>query len=116
MRLSYLGSLLAIVITACAKPLPADKADYAGYWAGGNVALQISQQGTINYKRVQGNTTKTLDVPLKEFVGNDFVAGIGPMTTTFKVNRAPYRDGEIWKMVVDGVELMKIDRQQAPHP
>jgi hypothetical protein len=29
------------------------------------------------------------------------------MATTFIVSRAPYQDGDKWKMVVDGIELVK---------
>lgn len=30
------------------------------------------------------------------------------MTTTFVVSKAPYQEGDKWKMVVDEVELVKI--------
>jgi hypothetical protein len=35
------------------------------------------------------------------------VVGVGPMTTTFVVSRPPWRDEALWKMTVDGVELVK---------
>ena len=38
------------------------------------------------------------------FEGTDFVVGVGPMSTTFKVSRPPYDGGGTWKMVVDGVD------------
>ena len=45
---------------------------------------------------------------VEQMIGDDFEVGIGPIATTFKVSKTPYKEGETWKMVVDGVELTRI--------
>jgi len=102
---------LAIValagLIACAKPVPADKAAYVGEWTSPTMALLITQDGSVRYKRLVGGATKSIDAPLKEFQGDNFVVGLGPMKTTFVVSVPPHRDGDSWKMTVDSVELTR---------
>jgi hypothetical protein len=70
--------------------------------------LLIQRDGGVSYERRRGAGKTTLDLPLKRFDGPDFVVGIGPFSTTFKVSRPPYQDSTgRWKMVVDGVELTR---------
>ena len=52
--------------------------------------------------------SKKVDAPLKEFKGDNFVVGIGFMSTEFAVSAPPHEDGGVWKMTVDGVELTRI--------
>jgi hypothetical protein len=98
-------SLLALL--GCGQPVPAEKAAYVGEWKEKNMVLSITQEGSVRYKRVKGNTTTSVDGQLKRFEGNNFEVGIGPMTTMFVVSKAPYQDGKSWKMTVDGVELTR---------
>ena len=98
---------ILLLAAACAKPLPPDKADYAGEWQSPAMYLLITKDGSVRYKRLKGGATVSVDAPIKEFQGNNFVAGVGPMTTTFIVNKPPYKDGDKWKMVVDDVELTR---------
>lgn len=95
------------MLAACKKPVPPEKSDYVGEWQNQSMYLLISQGGTVQYRRLNDSGTVTLDGPIKDFVGNDFEVGIGPMATTFVVSKPPYRQGEDWKMVVDRVELTK---------
>lgn len=69
--------------------------------------LLITQDGSVRYKRIQGGATTSVDGPLKGFKGNDFEVGIGPLSTTFVVTKPPHEDDGKWKMVVDGVELVR---------
>ena len=69
--------------------------------------LLITQDGSVRYKRLKAGATTSIEGPLKGFDGDDFVVGIGPISTTFGVSRPPYRDGGSWKMVVDGLELTR---------
>jgi len=62
---------------------------------------------TIAYKTKHGGVNKSVAAPLKEFVGNDFVVGVGPMSTTFVVSAPPHQTDGVWKMRLDGVELTK---------
>lgn len=101
--------LVVATLAACGKPLPADKAAYAGQWNGPKMEMLITADGRVDYKRenVDGNGNTSVKAPIKEFVGNNLVVGLGPMATTFVVSAPPHQDGEAWKMTVDGVELTK---------
>ena len=98
---------LCLLLAACAKPLPPDKAAYAGEWDAPTMTLLITPSGSVAYKRVEGNRSTSISAPLKAFVGNDFVIGVGPLDTTFKVSMPPHQDQGQWKMIVDGVELTR---------
>lgn len=101
--------LLVAMLTACAKALPADRADYAGDWRGNGVSLLITAEGQVVYHRQEGGSTVSLDAPLKAFDGDDFEVGIGPLVTRFDVGQPPTEaDGE-WTMEVDGRMLRRED-------
>jgi hypothetical protein len=104
---TVLSLLVVLALAACNKPLPADRAAYAGQWSGAQVSLIITQDGMVDYKTVDGGVNKSINAPIKEFSGNDMVVGVGPMSTTFVIASPPHRVGEAWKMTVDGVELTK---------
>lgn len=105
--LLVLGATLALA--GCAKPLPPERAAYAGEWRSPTMTLLITPDGSVIYRRVQGGATKSIQGPLKRFEGNDFVVGIGPVATTFKVAAAPHEENGRWRMTVDGVELTKAE-------
>ena len=100
-------TLLALVLIGCSKPVPPEKSAYVGEWQEKTMYLLITQDGSVSYKRLKGGLTTSVDGPLKGFSGDNFEVGIGPLTTTFVVNKTPYQEGDAWKMVVDGVELTK---------
>lgn len=98
---------LLLALAGCGKPVPSEKAAYVGEWQERTMYLLIAQDGSIRYKRLQGGATTSIEGPLKGFSGNDFEVGVGPMATTFFVSKPPYQEGDKWKMVVDGLELVK---------
>jgi hypothetical protein len=100
--LALLGSL-----AGCGKPVPAEKSAYVGEWQEKSMSLLIMQDGSVRYKRLKDGAETSVEGPLKGFTGNNFEVGVGPMATTFVVSKPPYQDGDKWKMVVDGVELIK---------
>jgi hypothetical protein len=104
---AVLALLFVATLAACDKPLPADKAAYAGQWSGPKMELLITEGGRVDYSRDNGNGKTSVKAPIKEFVGNNLVVGLGPMATTFVVSAPPHQDGDTWKMTVDGVELTK---------
>lgn len=99
--------LLAIALTACGQPVPADKAAYVGEWQEKTMYLLITQDGSLRYKRLKAGVSTSIDAPMKGFIGDNFEAGVGPFTTTFVVSKPPYQEGDQWKMVVDDVVLTK---------
>jgi hypothetical protein len=98
---------LGLWLAACARPLPPDKAAYAGEWDAPTMTLRITPGGGVAYKRVEGHGSTSINAPLKAFVGHDFIVGVGPVNTTFKVSVPPHQDQGQWKMTVDGVELAR---------
>jgi hypothetical protein len=103
--LTFLALLLAAACTG--KPLPADKRDYAGNWRGTGMSLSIAADGGVSYKRTRGGESTSINAPIQRFEGPSFFVGVGPLTTRFEVTNPPHRDGNLWKMTVDGVELTR---------
>lgn len=101
------AALLSSSLAACSKPLPPDKMDYAGHWQEKSTQLVISQDGNVNYQRRQAKGTTSVNAPILRFEGNDFLVGIGPLHTTFVVQRPPYKENGQWKMRVDGMDLIR---------
>ncbi|WP_323142415.1 hypothetical protein [Massilia phyllosphaerae] len=95
------------VLAGCGKPVPKEKLAYVGEWQEPNMYLLITEDGSVTYKRIKNGSTTSIDGPLKGFEGDNFDVGVGPMATTFVVNKPPYQVGDQWKMVVDGQELIK---------
>ena len=106
-RTTAVSLLIALALLGCAKPVPPEKFAYVGEWQEKTMYLLITQDGSVEYKHLNGGVTTSVNGPLKGFSGNDFAVGIGPLSTTFVVSKPPYQDGDKWKMVVDGVVLSK---------
>lgn len=100
-------SVLFILLAGCAKPLPDDRLHYAGLWKGEAMALLITRDGSVSYKRLKEGVTTSVNGPLKAFHGDSFEVGVGPMATTFDVTEGPHAVGDSWQMVVDGVRLTR---------
>ena len=95
------------VLGGCGKPLPADKAAYAGHWSNQHMDLLITPAGSVKYQRRMGNVHESIDAPIQEFTDEGFTAGIGPLKGKFKVTVPPHEVDGKWKMTVDGLELTR---------
>jgi hypothetical protein len=83
-------ALLAFVLAACSgDPLPADRLGYAGEWHAESVRLLITPDGNVHYRRQEPGVNVSIDAPIKKFEGDDFLVGLGPFTTRFKVSKPP---------------------------
>jgi hypothetical protein len=95
------------------KPVPAEKSAYVGDWQAKTMRLHIFQNGKVVYKREQPGKNISLDIELVRFNGDNFDAGVdmgfAKASSTFVVNKPPHREGDKWKMTVDGVELTKVE-------
>jgi hypothetical protein len=100
--------ILALFLSACGQPVPEDKAAYVGEWRAQTMRLTLTQDGTVQYKRVKGGVTTSINAPLQRFEGDNFVVGVPFISTTFEVSKPPYQEAGTWKMVVDGVELSRV--------
>ena len=106
-----LGAVLAIALVACAKPLPAEKIAYAGTWtsADSRVNITITPEGRVEYSNEQPGKSSSVSAPFKSFDGDNFDAGIGPLSTEFKVTQPPKQDAQgNWFMIIDGHTLAKV--------
>lgn len=107
-RLALLGLLCTCLLAACGKPVPADKQAYVGTWESTTTSLLIDASGRVIYKHQPSpSISKSLDAPIKAYEGNDFIAGVGPLTTRFVVSVPPHQEEGSWKMTVDGQELTR---------
>lgn len=95
------------ILAGCAKPLPAEKLHYVGDWRAANMDLSIDAGGTVRYQRRKGSASTSIEGPLQRFEGDNFLVGIGPLSTTFVVSQPPHERNGGWSMTVDGVELRK---------
>ena len=100
---------MVFLMTGCSQPLPADKRHYAGHWQGDDMSLLITLDGRVSYKRYGGGLNKSIDAPLTAFHGDNFEVGLGFVTTLFEVQQPPVEEGGTWTMVVDGVELTRVN-------
>lgn len=104
----WLVASLVAMLAGCGQPVPAEKAAYVGTWTAPNMTLSITQEGRVEYRRVDGNASTSVSGPLQGFKGDDFEVGIGPISTTFVVSSPPKSDGDGFTMTVDGVSLVKV--------
>ncbi len=111
MRVSRVSILiaLALILSACGIEVPHDKGDYVGRWRHPDMSLWITAAGHVEYRRAEGNVNTSVSGPLKAFDGDDFEVGIGWMSTRFDVSEPPHRDDGEWRMVVDGLELTRVE-------
>ncbi|HUP96851.1 MAG TPA: hypothetical protein VM073_02855 [Usitatibacter sp.] len=100
--------LAAALLSACAEPIPPEKIGYAGEWRAPNVSLIITPEGQVHYRREEGNTKVSIDLPIQRFEGDDFLVGVGPFTTKFVVSKPPFLVEGQYRMVVDGRELTRV--------
>jgi hypothetical protein len=101
------AAFLISLLVACSEPLPADKSTYAGDWRAQGMSLRITQDGQVEYRRRTSGGNNSINAPIQRFEGNNFVVGVGPFNTTFVVSKPPHLDDGVWKMTVDGVELVR---------
>ena len=88
-------------------PVPADKMDYVGVWKSPAMELYIGKDGSVKYERIQSGLTTKVSGPIQKFEGDNFVVGALGMNTTFNVSKKPSEENGLWKMTVDGEELVK---------
>jgi hypothetical protein len=110
-----LAAFLLVLLAGCGQPLPADKQEYAGEWRGKDMVLAITTDGSVSYKRRKDGNSTSINAPLQRFDGASFWVGIGILSTKFVVSVPPHQDGNVWKMTVDGVELVRSLGQGGPN-
>lgn len=113
MKLKFLLlSLFIFVISGCSGSFPSEKLEYIGNWKSNEMELKILADGSVAYKRINGSVTTTVHGPLKKFIGDNFVVGVLFFTTIFEVSEPPRMIKGEWQMVVDGVRLIKMNKEK----
>lgn len=106
-RLIY-SLVVLLTLTACGKPVPVYKSAYVGEWQAPMMYLLITPEGRVVYKHYKNGGTVTVKGSLRGFKGDNFTVGSALSTTTFLVSTPPYlSEDATWRMVVDGVELVR---------
>jgi len=105
--MKYLVPLLALLLCACGEPVPPEKSAYVGEWRAPAMAILITQDGEVRHARKENGKSKSMKAPLKRFEGDNFVVGLGPVSTIFAVSVAPHEEAGVWRMTVEGVELTR---------
>ena len=103
--------VIALLLSGCAEPLPHDRMNYVGNWQGPEMQLLIFADGAVEYQREKDGGSVSINAPLQEFVGDDFVVGALFMVTTFEVSEPPLETDGVWTMTVDGVPLTRVSEQ-----
>jgi hypothetical protein len=87
--------------------VPADKKNYIGTWKSEEVFLDISENGSVDYKRTTDGSSTSINAPIQKFEGNNFIVGALGFNTTFIVSEVPHQEKGVWMMTVDGRELTR---------
>lgn len=79
---------------------------WSGTWEGPGHTLVIAPDGTLDLRKIEGGGHTDLTLPARGWDGG-ITVGIGPVKTTFQVQEPPHQvDGE-WRMVFEGVVLVR---------
>ena len=71
--------------------------------------ITITPEGRVEYSNEQPGKSSSVSAPIKSFDGDNFDAGIGPLSTEFKVTQPPKQDAQgNWFMIIDGHTLAKV--------
>jgi hypothetical protein len=94
--------------------------DFIWKWSSEWIELFITWDSTVHYNRNQWNTSVSISGwKITEITGEYFNVGMLFINTKFVINKKPYKEWWIWKVVIDGNELIKpIDRSELiiPNP
>lgn len=106
---SLLSALIVLALAGCVMTVPQEKSRYVGEWEGARSYLYVGRDGVVYYERLKGRFgSSSLEGNLAGFRGDNILVGMKPLTSTITVNEPPHQDGDDWRMVVNGEELLKI--------
>ena len=89
--------------------------EYVGEWTAPGQSLLLTETAELRYSRLRdGGSTFSLSGPLLSFSPKGFSAGFGPLATRFRIDVPPHRDGLVWRMTIDEVELVRPAEEPPP--
>ena len=107
LSLKFIILLSILLLQGCDNPLPPSKMSFEGVWRSENMAIMITRQGQVSYKKQDGNVSTSINGPIKQFTKDGFTVGFAFLTSEFVVNKKPLEVEGQWKMTIDGVELIR---------
>ena len=81
---------------------------YIWNWQWEGIELVIGDGAYIHYKKEKDNMSTSISGPITEINDNEFKVGIWFINTAFVIDKKPYQDWNLWKMIVDWNELSRI--------
>lgn len=82
---------------------------YVGVWKGVGMDMTITEDGTMEYKRLKQGVTKSFSGgKVVSISGDQMKVKVFVSDTSFVVNVPPHEDSGKWKMTLDGVELTRV--------
>lgn len=107
----------ALLVAACGgsnQPVSVPE-EYVGEWTAPGITLVLTEYGEIHYSRFRdAGSTVSVTGPLRSFDSKRFSTGWGLLSTTFHIDAPPYQDGLVWRMKIDGIELVRPAEGPAP--
>lgn len=108
MKSHLLPVLVLLIPLAVGFDFPQEKKVFIGNWDGYGYSLRVAPDGSVNSIKVHGGVRKEITGKIRVFKGNDFVVSVLAVPVTFKVQKPPYREGPVWKMTVDGIDVFRL--------
>lgn len=100
----------ALLLAACSSGTALPAPEFVGDWSAPGVNLSLSADGQIAWRKVdEDDSAHSVIAPLRSFSPKKFSAGFWLFSSSFHVDKPPVRDGAVWRMTVDGVELIRLD-------
>lgn len=105
-----LASVLTLGLAGCSSGTALPAPEFVGDWSAPGVNLSLTADGQIAWRKVdEDGSAHSVIAPLRSFSAKRFSAGFWLFSSSFKIDKPPVRDGAVWRMTVDGVELIRLD-------
>lgn len=95
--------------------VPPPGPEYVGAWEGPGITVTIEPDGQIEVHRRDGADTR-VNMPAKVWTDDAVEIGVGPLSTRYEIQEAPYQKDGTWIMVFDGVQVTRAATGQPPLP
>jgi hypothetical protein len=106
------ASFAVLLVLGCAglleqvEPAPPPSPAWVGAWEGPGMSVHIEPSGLVTIEQ-RGSSTTRVAAPAIRWDDDALVIGAFGLETTYRVDEPPYEhDGE-WRMVLEGVPLVR---------
>lgn len=110
------GLLDPAALEEMTRPVPPPSPQWSGRWEGAGMSVTITPEGFVEILQTATsgtNTTSNVVAPARSWADGELEVGIGVLTSTWRVDEAPYEKDGTWRMVIEGVVLERVG--DAPH-